>query len=135
MRAHTPPFTAKTAKQLYDETSAIAAAQDAKHAMTADEREAKLRTVAHYIYHAKLLMDEVFSEERKRSNDALDAMAREGQRLGLYDHSGTSAEVAYLRKCGIGDVAETATTVASQHPMAAEVLRDEYERGDGATGV
>ena len=33
-------------------------------------------------------------------------------------------------------VAKTATTVAtSQHPMAAEVLRDEYEKTDGETGV
>jgi hypothetical protein len=64
MHAHTPPFTKPTgaydARKLFDETSAIAAEQDARHSMTDAEREAKLRTVAHYIYHAKLLMDDVF---------------------------------------------------------------------------
>ena len=55
----------------------------------------------------------------------------------------TPAELAYLlhanephrapdlRKCGIGDVAETATTVASQHPAHAEAIRIHDERLNG----
>ena len=71
-------------------------------------------------------------------------LLRQGSRIA------TPAEVDGLREVltaeelkgfGIGDiepraVAKPATTVAtSQHPMAAEALRDEYEKTDGETGV
>jgi hypothetical protein len=49
-------------------------------------------------------------ERQARSLAALDELAAESQRLGLYD-------------------------VQSSHPMAAEALRDEYEKGDRETGV
>ena len=151
MHAHTPPFTKPpgaydasrlTAREAYDQTSAVAASQDAKLAITPAERDAKLRTVAHYIYHAKLLMDEVFAEERSRSNAALAELAREAQADGFYASAditakwspqwlveqGIPAESSYLasfspndlqaetlREYGIGDVA--------RHPMHAEALR------------
>lgn len=96
MRAHTPPFTnpeaAYDSRRLYEETSAIAAAQDAKHAMTDAERDAKLRTVAHYIYHAKLLIDEVFGEDRQRRKGALRDVVRESERLDLYSNADTPAK-------------------------------------------
>jgi len=155
MHAHTPPFTKPTgaydasrltAREAYEQTSAIAASQDAKSALTDADRYAKLRTAAHYIYHAKLLMDE-----------ALDGWCIQP------DTSGIPAESAYLARAadprdvlsaeelkgfGSGDV-EPATLrgipdsftdshgnlITRRHPMAAEALRDEYERGDGETGV
>lgn len=96
MRAHTPPFTkpeaAYDSRRLYEETSAIAAAQDAKRAMTDAERDAKLRTVAHYIYHAKLLMDEVFAEEKSRSCELLAECAREAQADGFYASADITAK-------------------------------------------
>lgn len=154
MRAHTPPFTKSTAKQVYDETSAIAAAQDAKLDPISDV-ESKVRTAMQYLYHAQLLLKEAFpytsGERVKKSPKSVHVntpnadIPEKSPLAGELDidwnacfptraqlaEQGTSAEVAYLRKCGIGDVAETATTVASQHPMAAEVLRDHDERLNG----
>jgi len=93
------------------------------------------------------------------SNEARELLAecsREAQMLGLYDDQGIPAESAYLasfspngsriatpaeidglrevlsaeelRGFGIGDI-------EPRHPMHAEVLRDEYEKGDKETGV
>ena len=100
------------ARKLYEETSAIAAAQDG-----------------------------IPAESAYLAREVLTAEELKGFGIG-------GVEPATLR--GIPDifidshgnlitrrhVAETATNVAaSQHPMAAEALRDEYERTDGATGV
>lgn len=144
MRAHTPPFTkpeaAYDSRRLYDETSAIAAAQDAKRAMTDAERDAKLRTVAHYIYHAKLLMGEVFGTDRAShaaphpTPDFTIAQDPPDLPMGRLTSIGVPVESAYLasfgpnvwqaetlRECGIGDV-------EPRHPMHAEALRDHDER-------
>ncbi|HUH31583.1 MAG TPA: DUF3310 domain-containing protein [Rhodanobacter sp.] len=183
MHAHTPPFTRPTAKQVYDETSAIAAAQDAslyaapadpvnhpahytggdvecidaiRAALTEGEFIGFLKgQVLKYVWRNGKKGDPVEDAAKglwyqRRLHGALDAqymrrkhalaeLVRDAQKMGVYDAPatacGTTAEAAYLRKCGIGDVAVSATTVASQHPMAAEVLRDEYERGAGETGL
>lgn len=144
MRAHTPPFTkpeaAYDSRRLYEETSAIAAAQDAKHAMTDAERDVKLRTVAHYIYHAKLLMDEVFGTDRAShaappaTPDFTIAQDPPDLPMGWLTSIGVPVKSAYLasfgpnvwqaetlRECGIGDV-------EPRHPMHAEALRDHDER-------
>lgn len=63
MHAHTPPFTkpeaAYDSRRLYDETSAIAAAQDAKLDPIGPV-ESKVRTAMQYLYHAQLLLKEAF---------------------------------------------------------------------------
>lgn len=113
MHAHTPPFTkpeaAYDSRRLYNETGAIAATQDAK----LDPGNDALPSI---------LAD--FRAVVKR-------MEAYAERLRGKRGDGTSAEVAYLRKCGIGDVAETATTVASQHPAHAETIRIHDERLNG----
>lgn len=127
MHAHTPPFT-KTAKQLYDETSIKAAAQDAKLDPISDV-ESKVRTSMQYLYHAQLLLKEAFP-----SRDQSQGTPAESAYLARAVQNELQADA--LRAIGIGDVAEAATTVAtSQHPMAAEALRDEYEKTDKETGV
>jgi len=158
MRAHTPPFTKPeaaydsrrlTAREAYDQTSAIAAEQDARHAMTDAEREFKLRTVAHYIYHAKLLMDEVFSTERvnrvvpPETSDFTIVQDPPDLPLGWLASGGVPVESAYLasfgpndvqaevlRECHIGDVPHR-PNARNAHPMAAEALRDHDERLNG----
>lgn len=98
MRANFPPFTrpeaAYDSRRLYEETSAIAAAQDAKRAMTDAERDTKLRTVAFHIFHAKRLMDEVFAESKAHSRELLAALAREAQTMGLYEDADTPDKTA-----------------------------------------
>ena len=130
MHAHMPPYTkpeaAYDSRRLYDETSAIAAAQDAK-LDSISSVESKVRTAMQYLYHAQLLLKEAFpSRDRQHGIPAESAdLAREVL---------TAEE---LKGFGIGDVeprhvAETATTVAtSRHPMAAEAIRDHDERLDG----
>lgn len=89
---------ANTARQLYDETSAIAAAQDGIPAESAYLRKngSRIATPAE----VASLRDVLSAEE--------------------------------LRGFGIGDVAETATTVAtSQHPANAETIRYHDERLNG----
>ena len=153
MRAHTPPFTkpeaAYDSRRLYEETSAIAAAQDARHAMTDAERESKLRTVAHYIYHAKLLMDEVFGTERANrvtppaTSDFTIAQDPPDLPLGWLARGGVPVESAYLasfgpndvqaevlRECHIGDVPHR-PNARNAHPMHAEALRQHDERLNG----
>ena len=111
-----------------------------------------------------LLEDELIAEGATPGRNAIGSPGNEeldidwnacfptrAQREVMAAHSGIPAESADLARevltaeelkgFGIGDVAprpvaETATTVAtSQHPMAAETLRDEYEKTDGETGV
>lgn len=64
MLAHMPPFTkpeaAYDSRRMYDETSAIAAAQDAKLDPVSDV-ESKVRTAMQYLYHAHLLLKEAFT--------------------------------------------------------------------------
>lgn len=158
MHAHTPPFTkpeaAYDSRRLYEETSAIAAAQDAKHAMTDAERDAKLRTVAHYIYHAKLLMDEVFGTERAGVPASADIPAKASTAdlapkwtpQWLADN-GVPVESSYLASFGPNDDIPTKSPkahrrvltdaerkawgigdVEPRHPMHAEALRDHDER-------
>lgn len=129
MHAHIPPFTNR-GRKLYDETTATAAAQDAKLDMTDAKREAKLRTVAHYIYHAKLLMDEVFAESKAHSRELLADIAREAQTMGLYD-DGIPAESAYIASFSPnGSRIATADEVDNLRDfLTAERLR-EYGIGD-----
>ncbi|THD06131.1 hypothetical protein [Rhodanobacter lindaniclasticus] len=151
MRAHTPPFTkpeaAYDSRRLYEETSAIAAAQDARHAMTDAEREAKLRTVAHYIYHAKLLMDEVFGTERAKlaappaTPDFSIVQDPPDLPLGWLARGGAPVESAYLASFGPNDdmskkspkadtrVASVDEVAALREHLTAEQLR-EYGIGD-----
>lgn len=160
MRANFPPFTkpeaAYDSRRLYEETSAIAAAQDAKHAMTDAERDAKLRTVAHYIYHAKLLMDEVFCTERAGVPASADIPAKvpiadlapkwtpqwladngipaESSYLASFSPNGsriaTADEVAGLRELLSAEQLREygIGDVERRHPMHAEALRDHDER-------
>lgn len=97
MRARTPPFTkpeaAYDARRLYDETSAIAAAEDAKldpvdaalSSILADFRAVVGRLVAY--------------AERLRAKHNLAELAVESQKLGLYG-DGAAAESAYLASFG-----------------------------------
>ena len=134
MRAHTPPFTkpeaAYDSRRLYEETSAIAAAQDARHAMTDAERESKLRTVAHYIYHAKLLMDEVFGTERAShaappaTPDFTIAQDPPDLPMGWLASGGIPAESSYLASLGMGDAERR---LADAHrPIVGDMKADEY---------
>jgi hypothetical protein len=109
MHAHTPPFT-KTdqrdaARKLYDETSAIAAAQDAQLDPVIDV-ESRVRTAMQYLYHAQLLLKEAYPA-RTRSNDGLPA---ESAYLASFSPNGSQNDA--LLKIGIGDV----------HPLRHAVL-------------
>lgn len=168
MHAHTPPFTnpeaAYDSRRLYDETSAIAAAQDAKLDPIGPV-ESKVRTAMQYLYHAQLLLKEAFPyTSGKRVEEmpepvhvnappkwspqwlAEQGIPAESAYLASFGPNGAPTSDSFLRgealrEIHIGDVepravAKPATTVAtSQHPMAAEALRDEYERTDKETGV
>lgn len=175
MRATTPPFVkpaslvGAASSSLYAETSAIAAAQDAKLDPVSDV-ESKVRTAMQYLYHAQLLLKEAFPyTSGKRVEETLEPVhvnAPPKWSPQWLAEQGTPAESAYLLKngsriatpaevdglrevlsaeelkgFGIGDiepraVAKTATNVAtSQHPMAAEAIRDHDERLNGPEDV
>jgi hypothetical protein len=136
MHAHTPPFTQPTgaydSRKLYDETSAIAAAQDAQLDPVIDV-ESRVRTAMQYLYHAQLLLKEA-CPARARSDAGLPA---ESAYLASFSPNGsriaTPAKIDGLRDVlsaeelkgfGIGDV-------VPRHPMHAEVLRDHDERLSG----
>lgn len=160
MRASTPPFTKPTgaydARKLYDETSKTAAAQvtrldpgnDALPSILADFRSVVRRLEAY----AERLRVSRAEPAPKWSPQWLaeQGIPAESAYLASFSPNGsriaTPAEIEGLREVltaeklkgfGIGDVerrdvAETATTVAtSQHPMAAEALRDHDERLNG----
>jgi hypothetical protein len=122
MHAHTPPFTRNqhpSARKLYEETSAIAAAHDAKLDPASDV-EAKVHTALSYLYHAQELLKEAFPKPQDR------APKWSPQWLSQQpsdDHTGQFQSEA-LREIGIGDV-------EPRHPMAAEALRYHDERLSG----
>lgn len=91
MHAHTPPFTKPTgaydARKLYDETSAIAAAQDAKLDHGNDALSSILADLR-----AMVKRLEAYAE-RLRVSRALTELSAESQKLGLYnDLAYTSGE-------------------------------------------
>jgi hypothetical protein len=131
-----PPFTA-SARKLYEETSAIAAAQDAKLDPISDV-ESKVRTAMHYLYHAQLLLKEAFpdtsSERVEEAPESVHGIPAESSYLSSFGPNGsrlaTADEIDNLRSVlfaeelkgfGIGDV-------ESRHPMHAEALRVADER-------
>ena len=139
MHAHTPPFT-KTTKQVYDETSAIAAAQDAKldlgndalPSILADFRAVVKRLEAY----AERLRVSRAEPAPKRSPQWLteQGVPAESAYLASFGPNGsriaTSAEIEGLRDVltaeelkgfGIGDV-------EARHPANAEALRMADER-------
>lgn len=141
MRAHTPPYTTKTAKQLYDEAGVIAAEQDAK---LDPGNDALPSILADFRAVVKRLEAYALRLREKRGN----GLPAESTYLASFGPNGggrasriiSPAERAHLqgrlspaqcRAYGIGDVAETATTVASQHPAHAEAIRINDERLNG----
>jgi len=131
MHAHTPPFTKPTgaydARKLYDETSAIAAAQDAKLDPVSDV-EAKVRTALSYLYHAQELLKEAFPKPQDRAPKWSPQWAAEQCAPADSEYLASFSPNPALLKIGIGDV-------EPRHVMAAEALRDEYQKGEGETGV
>lgn len=144
MHAHTPPFAkpeaAYDSRRLYDETSAIAAAQDAK---LDPGNDALPSILADFRAVVKRLEDYA---ERRRVKRADGIPAESAYLLKNGSRIATPAEIDGLREVltaeelkgfGIGDVepravAKTATNVAtSQHPANAETIRYHDERLNG----
>jgi hypothetical protein len=158
MHAHMPPFSPNQhpgARLLYDETSAIAAAQDAKldpgndalPSILADFRAVVKRLEA---YAERLRVDRKSSPKWSPQWAAEQGIPAESAHLASFGPNAdipskspkadtriaTPAEIDGLRDVlsaeelkgfGIGDV--------PRHVMHAEALRDEYEKGKGETGV
>lgn len=149
MHAHTPPYTRNpptTARKLYDETTAIAAAQDAQldpgndalPSILADFRAVVKRLEA---YAERLRIDRKLSPKWSPQWAAEQGVPAESAYPASFSPNGsriaTPAEIDGLRDVlsaeelkgfGIGDV-------QPRHVMHAEALRDEYEKADKETGV
>jgi hypothetical protein len=149
MHAHTPPYTRNpptTTRKLYDETTAIAAAQDARldpgndalPSILADFRAVAKRLEA---YAERLRVDRKSSPKWSPQWAAEQGVPAESAYLASFSPNGsriaTPAEIDGLRDVlsaeelkgfGVGDV-------QPRHVMHAEALRDEYEKGEGETGV
>jgi DNA-binding PucR family transcriptional regulator len=143
MHAHTPPFTKSAtgcdAKTAYDQTSKIAAAQDAKFDPGNDALPSILAE-----FRAVVKRLEAYAE-RLRASRTLADLAAESQKLGLYDDladtsnkrvektpesvHGISAESSYLFSFG------SSTATAAEIDSLRDLLTAEELKGFGIGDV